>query len=70
MAAIVSPCINVCALDPASGLCMGCGRTGNEIAAWISFSDDERARIMAQLPQRMATLKERGKAIDKARGIS
>lgn len=54
MVTIETPCTKVCILDPVTGLCRGCGRSGEEIAAWTSFSDDERARIMAQLPERLA----------------
>jgi hypothetical protein len=50
--AIVSPCINVCAIDSASGLCSGCGRTLDEIARWASMSGDERAAVMRALPAR------------------
>ena len=51
---IVSPCINVCAIDPATGLCSGCGRTLDEIARWASLSDHERQAIMRALPERRA----------------
>jgi hypothetical protein len=50
---ILSPCIKVCAIDPASGLCAGCGRSLDEIARWSSFSDAERAHIMAHLAGRI-----------------
>ena len=50
---IQSPCIKVCVIDPASGLCAGCGRTLAEIGRWGSMSDAERAAIMAGLPARM-----------------
>ncbi|MGD9671376.1 MAG: DUF1289 domain-containing protein [Hyphomicrobiaceae bacterium] len=50
-----SPCIDVCTMDPETGLCAGCGRTLQEIAAWASISDAERERIMDLLPQRMHT---------------
>jgi len=30
---ISTPCIRVCILDPDTGLCEGCGRTSEEIAA-------------------------------------
>ena len=36
-----------------SALCVGCGRTLAEIAGWIRFSAEERARIMAELPRRL-----------------
>lgn len=56
MTAIETPCIKVCTIDPASRLCAGCGRDIDEIARWSRMSDDERRRIMAALPQRLAQL--------------
>lgn len=49
-----SPCIRLCVLDPVTGLCEGCGRTGDEIAAWGALAEPERLRIMAGLPARLA----------------
>ena len=49
---IATPCIKVCAVDGASGLCLGCHRTLKEIGFWGRLSDDERAAIMAELPDR------------------
>ena len=49
---VASPCIAFCTLDPASGLCLGCGRTVDEIAAWPTLGDAAKARILAQLPAR------------------
>ena len=40
---VPSPCISVCRMDPASGLCEGCLRTIEEIAAW-SGTDDATKR--------------------------
>jgi len=57
MADIETPCNKVCAVDPVSTLCAGCGRTVAEIAGWIGFTADERSRIMPELPQRLATLR-------------
>lgn len=51
-----SPCINVCVIDAATGLCAGCGRTLAEIAAWSGLDDRERRKIMAELPERRARL--------------
>ena len=53
---IVTPCIKVCAVDGASGLCLGCLRSLSEIGGWSGLSDDERARIMAELPGRRERL--------------
>jgi predicted Fe-S protein YdhL (DUF1289 family) len=49
---IQSPCIKICTLDARSGLCLGCGRTIDEIARWGGMNEAERARIMAELPAR------------------
>ncbi len=57
MATITTPCIDVCVLDPVSDMCRGCGRTVEEIAAWASLGEAERARIMADLPARIANVK-------------
>jgi predicted Fe-S protein YdhL (DUF1289 family) len=47
-----SPCVKVCQMDPRRGLCLGCARTLDEIARWGSLTDEERDRIMAELPSR------------------
>jgi predicted Fe-S protein YdhL (DUF1289 family) len=54
MAAVESPCTKICAIEPMSGLCLGCGRTLSEIEHWLVFTASERAKVMAQLPLRMA----------------
>lgn len=51
---IETPCIKVCMLDARSRLCLGCGRTVDEIARWTTMSDAERAHVMAELPGRLA----------------
>ncbi len=48
-----SPCINVCVLDAATGLCQGCGRTREEIGRWGSLDEPQRRAIMAILPERL-----------------
>ncbi|HUQ73961.1 MAG TPA: DUF1289 domain-containing protein [Burkholderiales bacterium] len=50
--ALKSPCIKVCEMDPARGLCLGCRRTLDEIARWGQMSDAERERVIAELPAR------------------
>jgi len=42
----------VCAVDGASGLCLGCYRTLKEIAEWSRLPEEERVRLMAELPSR------------------
>ncbi|MDR3469059.1 MAG: DUF1289 domain-containing protein [Xanthobacteraceae bacterium] len=50
---IESPCIKICVMDAASGLCRGCGRSLAEIGDWASLSAAARAAIMERLPGRM-----------------
>ncbi|HET7336140.1 MAG TPA: DUF1289 domain-containing protein [Rhizomicrobium sp.] len=50
---IQSPCINVCVMDSASGLCAGCGRTLDEIGRWGSLSDAQRKAVMDALAARL-----------------
>ena len=54
---IATPCVRLCAVEPASRLCLGCGRTLDEIGAWGSLSPAMREAIMATLPERLARLK-------------
>lgn len=53
---LLTPCIRICVIDAASGLCAGCGRTLAEIGGWLGFSDSERRAVMAELPARLADL--------------
>ena len=59
MSTIETPCNKVCTIDPAHALCAGCERTMAEIAGWIGFTADERQRIMAELPGRIAAIRAR-----------
>lgn len=52
--AVATPCVKVCIVDGATSLCLGCWRTLAEIGGWSGFTDEERARIMAELPAREA----------------
>ena len=49
---VPSPCINVCRMDSASGLCQGCLRTIDEIAAWGTMDDDGKRAVWQRLEQR------------------
>ncbi len=51
-----SPCKLVCSMDRESGFCFGCGRTTDEIANWPLKPEEERARILSELPARMPPL--------------
>ncbi|MFZ1413603.1 MAG: DUF1289 domain-containing protein [Defluviicoccus sp.] len=51
---VPSPCIGVCSIAPASGLCTGCLRTRDEIARWRDASRREKQRILQDLARRRA----------------
>ena len=53
---IATPCNKVCIVDGPSGLCLGCYRTLQEIGGWGRLTDDQRAEIMAELPDREAKI--------------
>ena len=53
---LLSPCISVCRMHAVSGLCEGCFRTRDEIAAWGSAGDDGKRAIWARINLRMATV--------------
>ena len=53
---IETPCVKVCTLDARTGLCLGCGRTVDEIARWSVMNASERAQVMRELPDRLARL--------------
>lgn len=54
-----SPCILVCQIDDKTGYCFGCGRTREEIAGWIGYSDVERRSIIENLAPRLAMVERR-----------
>jgi predicted Fe-S protein YdhL (DUF1289 family) len=49
---IDSPCIDLCTTDPESGLCIGCGRTPEEIENWVSFSEKQKEQVLKNLDNR------------------
>ena len=56
-APIATPCVKVCIVDGESGLCLGCYRTLQEVAAWTRLTDAERAAIMIAAPERRAGIR-------------
>jgi predicted Fe-S protein YdhL (DUF1289 family) len=53
-APVPSPCISVCRIDDATGLCVGCLRTLDEIAAWSMLDDDARRDVWRAIAERRA----------------
>ncbi len=60
-----SPCVLICAIEPESGHCYGCGRTRTEIADWTSYTDATRATLMEELPSRVEKLERRPRRVTK-----
>lgn len=50
--AVASPCVDVCRME--GGLCAGCLRTLEEIAAWSQASDEDRRAVLARIEVRRA----------------
>ena len=67
MANIQSPCILVCSIDMKTGFCFGCGRTRDEIAGWMGYSDKERSDINDNLAERLKTVERKPRKITKRR---
>lgn len=49
---VASPCVNVCKMNAATGLCEGCRRSIDEIASWSTYSAVQKRVVLAQLPAR------------------
>lgn len=49
---VASPCISVCSMDKATGLCLGCLRTLKEIGAWRVASPEQKRAIVAACNER------------------
>jgi predicted Fe-S protein YdhL (DUF1289 family) len=48
---VPSPCRNICRLK--RGICVGCGRTADEIGRWPTANDAERHAIVARASARL-----------------
>lgn len=46
---MITPCIAVCKIDRATDLCIGCGRSKDEITRWSKMTDEERMEVMKRL---------------------
>ena len=55
-AEVASPCVNICQLDAATGYCIGCLRTMDEISHWLDLDNEQKRAIIAQLNERKKVL--------------
>ncbi|MEM6624719.1 MAG: DUF1289 domain-containing protein [Pseudomonadota bacterium] len=53
---LASPCVGIFKLDDTTGWCVGCARTGDEIADWRAETDGWRAAVWDALPARFEQL--------------
>ena len=51
-AMLPSPCISVCRMDAGSGLCEGCMRTLEEIAAWGMMDNRVKRLVWEEIEKR------------------
>jgi predicted Fe-S protein YdhL (DUF1289 family) len=51
---IPSPCVSVCQIDDATGCCIGCHRSLDEIREWPILSAEAKAEVLARLTARRA----------------
>ncbi|MEM6986997.1 MAG: DUF1289 domain-containing protein [Pseudomonadota bacterium] len=53
---VTSPCTGICKLDSATGWCLGCGRSGDEIADWNAAPEAWRDGVWQHIPDRLSQL--------------
>ena len=51
---VPSPCVSICRMNDRSGLCEGCWRTLQEIAAWSTLGDEDKRTVWRLIEQRKA----------------
>lgn len=49
---VPSPCINVCEMEAATGLCRGCMRTLDEIVAWGTAPEEYKRAVWELIRER------------------
>jgi uncharacterized protein len=55
---VASPCIDICRMDEALGLCAGCYRTRAEIATWKKLSNEEKRALLTVIAERQNKLSD------------
>ena len=52
---MITPCITICQIDPATDICIGCLRTIEEIEFWSDMTEEEQLLVIAELKTRKTT---------------
>ena len=47
---VESPCISVCRME--NEVCVGCGRTIEEVVEWYNFTNDEKQAVLNRLDEK------------------
>jgi len=53
---VQSPCISVCTMNDATGLCLGCYRTLEEIEKWWDLDNAQKQEVVQKASLREAQL--------------
>ncbi|MDZ7592284.1 MAG: DUF1289 domain-containing protein [Rubrivivax sp.] len=59
---VPSPCIDICRMDEATGWCVGCLRTLDEIALWSALDEEGKRQVWRDLQRRRFALPQRVEA--------
>lgn len=52
-----SPCVRNCCLNP-QDVCLGCGRTLEEIRSWTSYTREQREQVLELAGERASALRK------------
>jgi predicted Fe-S protein YdhL (DUF1289 family) len=66
-AQIASPCVRLCTLNEAD-VCVGCGRTLDDIRQWQAMSQHDKAACVARARERLPALRPDWSAPARERG--
>jgi len=58
---VTSPCVSICTVDRARGICIGCLRTLQEIGAWRTMTPDEKRATVRACEERAKTITRQGR---------
>ena len=50
---VLSPCVSICSLDE-NDVCIGCYRSGKEIATWGRLDNEGKRDVLKKVTQRIA----------------
>ncbi len=58
---VTSPCVSVCVVDKALGICIGCLRTLQEIGSWRAMTPEQKRATVRACDERAKNMAPRGK---------